>query len=139
MAQGKIKLSVDTGSILIEIDDKGEPIGSFKFNPNDLDIVKRYEKVVESFESMSVPENADINDIFNVSDEIKKSFDYLLNYNVSEEIFKKCNPLTITQSGDFYCENVLAGIANLIECQTEQRIAKKKAKINKATAKYKGK
>lgn len=136
MGQETIKLSIDTGSIVVNIDDKGEIIGSFKFNPNDPDIVKRYEKVISALESITVPEDADANSIFLVSDELKKQIDYLLNYNVSDEIFAKCNPLTLTASGDFYVENVISGVASLIESFMNQRLEKKKAKIRKATAKY---
>jgi hypothetical protein len=136
MKQETMKLSVDTGSLLIDIDDKGEIIGQFRFNPNDLDIVKRYDEVVKTLEAIQVPENSDENTIFEISDELKKQMDYLLNYNVSSEIFTKCNPLTLTASGDFYIENVLEGIAGLIEKTMNQRLEKKKAKIRKATAKY---
>ena len=134
----KLVLDVDTGSVVVEIRDKGETIGEFKFNPNDSDIIKRYENVVEGLQSIKIPENDNMEAIFVVSDEIKKQFDYLFNYNVSESVFCKCNPLTLTASGDFYCEEVLEKIANIIEKVTEQRIKKKKAKIQKATAKYAG-
>lgn len=134
----KYSIDVDTGSIDVEIRDKGEPIGTFKFNPNDLDIVKRYENVIEALEKLEFPENSEQEVVFMLSDEIKKQFDYLFNYSVSESIFCKCNPLALTASGDFYCEDVLKKIAEVIEKVTEQRIKKKQAKIKKATAKYAG-
>lgn len=131
-----IQLSVDTGAIVVDINDRGEIIGRIRFNPNDLDIARRYESVVSSLEKVSVPEKASMEDVFKVTDEIKRQMDYLLNANVSEEIFAKCNPLTLTASGDFYVENVMEGIAGLIEKTTNQRVEKKRAKIQKATAKY---
>lgn len=136
MDTNKIILDVDTGSVEVEIRDKGETIGAFKFNPNDLDIIKRYENVIDELQNMDFPEGADEKAVFALSDEIKKQFDYLLNYNVSESIFCKCNPFTLTTAGDFYCEDVLMKIADVIEKVTEQRIKKKQAKIKKATAKY---
>ena len=136
MSQENMKLSVDTGSVLIDIEDKGEAIGRFRFNPNDLDIVRRYDNVVKALEIIEVPENSDVNTLLSVSDEIKEQLDYLLNYKVSDEIFKKCNPLTLTADGDFFVEKVIEGIAALIESTTNQRIKKKKAKIKKATSKY---
>ena len=129
-------LSVDTGSLLINIDDKGDVIGQFRFNPSDIDIAKRYKKVADKFNSISLAEEPSDEEIFAVTDEIKKQFDYLLNYNVSDEIFKKANPLTPIKGGNFYCENVLEGISGLIEKVTNERLEKKKAKIQKATAKY---
>lgn len=136
MSQEVMKISVDTGSVLINIDDKGEIIGQFRFNPSDIDIARRYEKVIDYLNSVSLNENPTDEEIFAFTDELKKQFDYLLNYNVSDEIFKKCNPLTPVSNGDFYCENVLSGIGNLIESVTKQRLQKKAAKIKKATAKY---
>lgn len=136
MTDKKLIIEVDTGSVTVEIRDKGVAIGTFEFNPNDLDIVKRYENVIEELQKMNFPEDSDETAVFALSDEIKKQFDYLLNYNVSESIFCKCNPLTLTTSGDFYCENVLEQIAGVIEKVTEQRIKRKQAKIKKATAKY---
>lgn len=133
----KLVLNVDTGAVVVEIRDKGETIGEFKFNPNDADIVKRCENVVEALQKIEISENSNTDDIFAVSDEIKKQFDYLLNYKVSDSIFCKCNPLTLTADGDFYCEDVLEKIANIIEKVTKQRVDKKKAKIQRATAKYK--
>lgn len=129
-------LSVDTGSILVNIEDKEETIGQFRFNPGDIDIVKRYKSVVESLNAISISENPSDEEIFAATDLIKQQFDYLLNYNVSDEIFKKANPLTPVKNGDFYCENVLDGISRIIEKTTEERLEKKKAKIQKATSKY---
>ena len=100
MAQEKMKLSVDTGSVLIDVDDKGETIGQFRFNPSDADIVRRYETVVDALDAITVAKDAGADELLKISDEIKKQFDYLLNYNVSEGIFAKCNPFSLTASGD---------------------------------------
>lgn len=135
----KIVIEVDTGSVVVEIRDKGETIGEFKFNPNDLDIIKRYEEASEKFQNLTLPEDYTEEALFKLSDEIKDLFDYILNYKVADSIFCKCNPLTLTASGDFYCEDVLAKIAGVIESVIDQRIKKKEAKIKKATAKYAGK
>ena len=136
MPQEVMTLSVDTGSVLINVDDKGEVIGQFRFNPSDLDILRRYETVVDAMNAIVIPEDAGADDMLRVSDEIKKQFDFLLNYNVSDGIFAKCNPFSMTADGDFYFESVLDGIAGLIEKVTNQRIEKKRKKIEKATAKY---
>lgn len=136
MAQETLKLSVDTGSVLVDIDDNGKTVGQFRFNPGDLDILRRYKDVIANFEAITLPENPDEEAILAVGDEIKKQIDYLLNYNVSADIFAVCNPLTPTASGDFYFENVIEGIAGLIEKTTGKRIEKKMAKIRKATKAY---
>lgn len=136
MKQEVMTLSVDTGSVLVDIEDKGEVIGRFRFNPADIDIVKRHKNVVDALNSIKLSDDPTEEEIFSVTDEIKKQFDYLLNYNVSDEIFKKANPLTPIKGGGFYCENVLEGISGIIEKTTEERIEDKKAKIQKATSKY---
>lgn len=136
--QEKLELRIDPGTVIVPIiDDKdGTTLGEFKFNPNDPDILKRYETVVEKMESISVPDDAGADEIFAVSDELKAQMDYLLNCKVSDGIFAVCNPLTLTADGDFYIEKVIAGIAALIEQTTDARLEKKKAKIRKATEKY---
>lgn len=137
MAEQKmLKLSVDTGSVLIEVEDRGEKIGEFRFNPADIDIVRRYEKVADFLDRSQISETAGSEEVLEFADKLKEQFDYLLNYKVSDALFAKCNPLTPLANGDFYCEHVLEGIAGMIEKETGQRLAKKKAKIQKATAKY---
>lgn len=132
----RTKLSVDTGGMLVEVDDRGEKIGEFRFNPTDLDIVNRYEKVVEYFNSIKFDKDSQPQEVLDFSEKLKEQFDYLLNYKVSDALFAKCNPLTPLVNGDFYCEHVLEGIAGLIEKEMGKRLAKKKAKIQRATAKY---
>lgn len=137
MAQeNKLELKIDTGFETIPVfDEDGEQIGQFKFNPSDIDIVKRYKQVVETFNSIVVPENADDNVILEISDKIKEQIDYLLNSKTSDAIFV-CNPLTPLPSGKIFAEEVIEKIAGLIEQVTDKRLEKTKAKIRKATAKY---
>lgn len=136
MSQEVMALHVDTGSKLYNIDDKGEIIGQFRFNPSDLDIARRYDQVIEKLNTISVSEKPSEEEVFAITDEIKVQFDYLLNYSVSEQIFAKANPFTPLTNGDFYFENVIEGIRNIIEQETNQRLEKRLKKIKKATAKY---
>lgn len=133
----ELKLTVDTGAVTVPVFDKdNEELGNFKFNPNDLDIVRRYEDVAKKFDAIEIKEDAGVDDVLKVSDLVKEQMDYLLGYKVSDTLFGKCNPLTLTGNGDFYIENVLIGIAGLIEETSGKRLAKKQAKIKRATAKY---
>lgn len=127
-----LALNVDTGSILVEVKDKGEKIGEFRFNPCDLDIAKRYEKVADVLSNLKVSDDPDMDEVFAFSNKIKEQFDYLLNYKVSDAIFVKCNPLTPLADGELYYVKVLDGIVGLFEQTTNQRMSK----INEATAKY---
>lgn len=136
MAQEVMTLHVDTGSQLFNIDDKGDIIGQFKFNPSDPNILRRYEQVVEKLEAIDIPEDATQEQLFSATDEIQVQLDFLLNYKVSDQIFSKANPLTPLESGEFYFENVVNAIGSIIESVTDQRIEKKLKKIQNATAKY---
>ena len=134
----KLELRIDAGFLTVPIvDDKDNKIlGEIKFNPNDLDIAKRYKHVVEELEAITVPDNSDDNTLFEISENVKRQIDYLLGCKVSDDIFSICNPFTLTSNGDFFVENVISGIAGIIEQVTNQRLEKKKAKIKKATQKY---
>ena len=137
MAAENIKVKVNTGAVNVIIGDEfNEEIGSFKFIPTDLDIADRYEKSIGEFESIKIDENAEYDEFKKISEKIKDIFDYLLNYKVSDTLFKVCNPLTPVNNGDFYFEVCLETIANIIEETFEKRIEKKKARIQKATSKY---
>lgn len=134
-------LQVDTGAVTIDLTDKnGKKIGEFDFNPSDSNIFKRYENVVDFFNSVSFSENVGddkkIEEVNKLAEDIGKQFDYLFGYSVADGMFSSCGALTVTANGDFFFEAVLEGVANLIEKVTKQRINKKLAKVRKATAKY---
>ena len=121
----------------IEIVDADNNVtGSFLWNPADLDIVKRCEKVLESFEHMEIPKEEDEQMIFALSDEIKRQFDYLLNSNASETLFEKCNPFSPRPDGALYAEYVLDVLVKFIETELDVRMKKTTSRIKKYTAKY---
>lgn len=137
MAAEEMKVKVDTGAINVILRDEfNDEIGSFKFIPTDLNIAERYENMIEEVEKIAVDEKSGLEGFKAISNRIEELFDYLLNYKVSESLFKVCNPLTPTKNGDFYFETCLETIADIIENTFEKRLEKKKARINKATAKY---
>lgn len=129
-------LSVDSGAIMVPVDDNGEIIGHIRFNPNDLDIVKRYDGVIDTFNAITMPDKPNVEELLALSDKIKEQFDALMGYPVSDVLFSKCNPLTPITNGDFFFENVLDGLKTLIETTMKQRLDKKRKKIQAATSKY---
>ena len=133
----ELKLKANTGSVMVPIfDENDKKIGEMRFIPTDTDILKRYSKVVEFFNGVTFSDEPTENEIVDFSESIKNQFDDLFNYHVSEEIFSVCSPLTVIENGDFFFENILEGIAGIIETILNQRIEKKMKKIRKATAKY---
>lgn len=133
----ELRRKVKTGALnVILTNEDDEEIGRFPFNPVDLNIVRRYEEVVANLEKMELPEDATEQDILELSDKLEGQIDYLLNSKASKSVFAICNPLTLTESGDFFIENIIVEIADIIEQVTDQRINKKQAKIKRATSKY---
>lgn len=136
-----MKLTVDTGAITIElVDEKGRDIGTFDFNPADSNIIRRYKEVVGRFDGIAqrIRDAGGLGEeeVGKVSDEIAEQIDYLLGYNVSEQVFCRLGALTITGNGDLYFERVLDGIADVIEQVTNKRVEKKLERVRKATEKY---
>lgn len=133
-----LKLTLDTGLIDVTLEDmKGNELGSFSFNPTDIDIVNRYQECIKMLEGVEMPKEPSFEDVEAVSSRIKEAFDYLLNADVRDGIFGKLNPLTSVANGDFYFEKVLEQIAAVIEKELDQRVEQKRAKINKIVNKYK--
>lgn len=133
----ELRRKVKTGALNVVLTNEDDTeIGRFSFDPVDLNIIRRYEEVVANLEKMEVPEDATEKDILELSDRLEEQIDYLLNSKASKSVFAICNPLTLTESGDFFIENIIVEIADVIEQVTDQRIKKKQAKIKRATSKY---
>ena len=133
----EMKLTVDTGAVNIAVQEPdGSVIGSFKFIPTDMDIIRRYGKVVDYFNGITFQENPTDEEYIKLDDEIRGQLDYLLNGNVSDGVFAKCAPLTMISNGDLFFEAVIDGIGKLIEKTMKTRIDKKMKRVKAATSKY---
>ena len=136
MAENIIKVSTGAKTYGL-VDADGEEIGSFKFNPSDLDIGRRYEQVQDWLMSVHFEgEDPTKEEVYAFTDDLCERFDFLMGYHVSETLFKVCNPLTPTENGDTYVEVLMDAIADVIIKETETRVEKKAKRIKKATAKY---
>ena len=129
------ELVLDTREWIEIKDTRGNVTGGFYWNPSDLDDANRCEKVVEVFEKLHVDENAGDEELYKVSDEIKKQFEYLLNTDVSA-LFQ-INPLSPRPDGTLYAEYLLDVITTFIETEMDVRIKRTSARIKKYTGKYK--
>lgn len=134
-----LNLEVNSGLVQVNLtDSEGDVVGSFKFNPSDFDIIKRYEGVADALKNFEVEDDSN-ESFFKASDFIKEQFNVLLGGNVSEGIFGSCNPLNIVDDGSFYFEKVMEVIEKVIESKFDTRLKKSTEKINKAVAKYRKK
>ncbi len=131
------QIKIDSREWVEIVNSNGDVTGGFYWNPSDLDIVKRCEKVMDFFEHMEVPKKETGTDIlFALSDTIKEQFDYLVSPGASEALFKHANPLSPREDGSLYAEYVLGQIVAYIESELNVRIRKTTDKIKEYTKDY---
>ena len=126
------QIKLDTRELIEIADSDGNVTGHFRWNPSDLDIVKRFDSVVDFFNSMQVSENnAD-----EISEAIKNQANYLLDSpDASEELFH-CNPLSPRDDGTYYFEYVFNTLAEFVKSELKVRVPKVTSRMKKYTAKY---
>ena len=119
------------------VNSNGDVTGGFYWNPSDLDIVKRCEKVIDFFDHLEVPEGgSDTDTLFALSDSIKQQFDYLISSGSSNALFKHANPLTPREDGTLFAEYVLSQLVAFIESELNVRMKKTTDRIEKYTKDY---
>ena len=92
----------------------GEQIGVFRFDPTDVNIVKRYNEASEKFaEILNGIDGEDANAFDEAGEKIIEFLDYVLGGNSREAFFAQTHPLS-PQDGRFYCEQVFEMIGNFI-------------------------
>ena len=112
----------------------GEVTGGFFFNPTDMDLIKRTEKVVKFFETVEDPTDAE--GMVQLNDDIRKQFDYLLGESASGALFEHMSPLALREDGSWYCEYVLDVIIPFIEAEFDTRVKRSNERVAKHTGKY---
>ena len=133
------QITIDDREVIEIVNSQGAVTGSFLFNPADLDIVKRCEKVVDFFDHFKLPEAdsaENMDAIDTASKQVKEQFDYLLDSEASKTLFAHCNPFSPREDGTLYCEYVLDTIVKFIESELNTRSEKLKNRVNKYTRKY---
>lgn len=136
----EITLNVNTGYKTVKIRDGDEIIGEFKFNPTDSNIVERMGCVVEFFNSVDFSDEVTAEQAYDRAKKLCKDicdqFNFLFGRNVSDGIFASCGPLSVTENGDFYFEDILDKIGDIIEQTAGERVERKLARIRKAAGEY---
>lgn len=131
------KIVVDDGSKVYTIENKrGKVLGKFEFSPTDTNIVKRYEEVVEFYNSYQLPENPTETDMRTAEDEITNRISYLVGADAKEAFFSILGAFSPLANGKLFIENVLSSIAKVIEREMNTRTKKVQSRMNKYAAKY---
>ena len=113
-------INVPTGLKKYDIADlDGNVLGSFYFNPADVDIVSRYDKAMESFEK-KIEEVQSVN-IESLSEKYEKMksiayemIDDIFNSNVAEKFFSIMSPFSLMEDGRSFLEVVVQAIGKVI-------------------------
>lgn len=121
------------------VDSNGEYLFTVPLNTTDLDIVRRYESVVEWLNNIQVDTNATDEEstkaMLEISDQLKEQIDFMFGTKVSAEVFR-VNPFSPMENGDLYVYVALDNIAALIETKMNARIKKAEKRMKKHTDKY---
>lgn len=131
------KIVVDDGSKVYTIENKrGKVLGKFEFRPTDTNIVKRYEEVVDFYNSYQLPENPTETDMRTAEEEIMNRISYLVGADAKEVFFSILGAFSPLVNGELFIENVLSSIAKVIEREMNTRTKKVQSRMNKYVAKY---
>lgn len=131
---------VDDGLQKFEFKNKnGEVFAEMFFNPSDTSIIERYEKVVDVLNALEMKHGTreEVQESLVVlSNTFKEQFDYLLNRDNSDSLFRTYSPITIFANGDYFAEVILENLTKVIEKEYNIRLKKKIKKMEKYTKKY---
>jgi hypothetical protein len=131
-------ISVDSGKIEVPIIDKHthEKLGQLVFAPNDTNIVERYEEVVSFWKNYKMPEEDSLEAVKKAEKEISDQLSYLINADAEKAFFSILGPFSPMDDGKIFMEQVLDGVAQVIEKTLNANVTKVQRRVNKYVAKY---
>lgn len=140
-----LAITVDDGFQRIPIKNKfDEEIGVFYFNPTDIGIIERYNKLAESFDSITEPlqavteaegEEADREHVEAIKEAEKRLYaavNELFGGDMAGAFFGKTHPFSPV-NGSFYCEQALQAVGQFISAQFDAETAKFSERVAKYT------
>lgn len=139
---GTNEIIIDDGKQTYNIKNQdGEIIGSFRINPMEMNLRKRYSIVCDNLDKIvaeiDTSKNADAL-LDELEEKVSKEINYLFDSDVASEFFKITSPFSIMANNEFFLVNVINVIGSLIEKETGVRMKKIEKKIMKHTQKYHG-
>ena len=119
-------INVNIGSSLVNIrfrDDENNIISSCRINPADVKLAARFEEMADSISSIGdhFPENAGINDMVRINDELEEKICYVLGYDARKDVFGVVSATSIMESGDMFALLLINTIAEAIKPEVEKR------------------
>ena len=137
------QIKIDSGLQTYDVVDKdGSLFCQITFNPSDTGIAERYEEVkrrlfmLKNDFSKKAKKKSIVEQLNELDAIVYEQIDYLLDANVSESIFSIMGPFSPLSSGQFFFENVLAAISQIIQSESGQNVEKVREKVSKYTKKY---
>ena len=143
-----LNITVDDGYQRVPINNKyGNEIGVFYFNPTDIGIIERYNKLAETFDAITEPlegvqraegedddaaEARQLKALEEAKERLYAAVDELFGGNAAEAFFGKVHPFSPVD-GNFYCENVLHVVGEFISSQFDTETKKMSARVEKYT------
>ena len=143
-----LSITVDDGYQRIPINNKyGDEIGVFYFNPTDIGIIERYNKLADTFDAITEPlqdvqdDDKDGNEeseakqlaaLNEAKERLYAAVDELFGGNAAEAFFGKVHPFSPVD-GNFYCETVLKNVGQFISEQFDVETKKMSARVQQYT------
>ena len=143
-----LSITVDDGYKRVPINNTaGEEIGVFYFNPTDIGIIERYNRMAETFDAITEPlqavnggengeneasEEEQLAALKEAEKRLYEAVNELFGGDFAGAFFGKVNPFSPV-NGAFYCEQALSAVGQFISQQFDAETAKFAKRVEKYT------
>lgn len=119
-------------------DDDGEVFASFRMNPADVKLAKRFQEVGEYFNDIGnkLPDNASIDDVFKLNEELESQICRLLGYDAKQSLFGMISATSIMDDGNMFVLHIMDVITEKVAPELQKRKQSMANAVAKHTAKY---
>lgn len=134
-------LNVNIGSSLLKFtfsDSDGEILAAFRMNPADIKLAQRCQELSGYFDGLKdkVLDNANLDDIVAINNEIEDKICYMLGYDAKQSLFGMISATSVLADGNMFVVHVLDKINEVVEPEIEKRKRSAEKAMAKHTAKY---
>lgn len=119
-------------------DDDGEVFASFRMNPADVKLAKRFQEVGEYFNDIGnkLPDNASIDDVFKLNEELESQICRLLGYDAKQSLFGMISATSIMDDGNMFVLHIMDVITEKVAPELQKRKQSMANAVAKHTSKY---